>query len=156
MRKPTLSGTQSVIGLMAGIFSVFGGVYTGVQYFTRSSGTGDIVAIVRDARTGRPVPGPSVEILGEDDALVTTLVPGDSGQAQTRLREGTYRLRITHSRYASDTRRVRVGAGETAEVRVQLSPRLTSSSPPAVMSETTRTVGEGVRAVRRFFEGIAR
>ena len=26
MRKPTLSGTQSVIGLMAGIFSVFGGV----------------------------------------------------------------------------------------------------------------------------------
>jgi hypothetical protein len=81
MRKPTLSGTQSVIGLMAGIFSVFGGVYTGVQYFTRSSGTGDIVAIVRDARTVGPSPAQRRDSR-EDDALVTTLVPGDSGQAR--------------------------------------------------------------------------
>jgi Carboxypeptidase regulatory-like domain len=156
MRKPTLSGTQSVIGLVAGLFSVFGGVYTGVQYFARPSGTGEVVAVVHDARTGRPVTAPSVEILGNDDALLTTLVAGDSGEARTRLREGTYRLRITHPRYAPDTRRVRVGAGETAEIRIQLAPRGPSSGPPAVVSEATRTVNEGVRAVRRFFEGIAR
>jgi PEGA domain-containing protein len=87
---------------------------------------------------------------------VTTLAAGDSGHARTRLREGTYRLRITHPRYTPDTRRVRVGAGETAEIRVQLAPRSTPSGPPAVVTETTRTVNEGVRAVRRFFEGIAR
>ena len=89
-------------------------------------------------------------------ALLTTLAAGDSGQARTRLREGTYRVRVTHPRYTPDTRRVHVGAGETAEVRIQLTPRGPSSGPPAVVSETTRTVHEGVRAVRRFFEGLAR
>ena len=157
MRKPTMSGTQSVIGLLAGIFSVVSGVYAGVQYFTRVPGTGEVVAVVHDARTDRPVVGPSVEILGMDEALLTTLAPGDSGQARTRLREGTYRLRVTHPRYAPDTRRIRVGAGETAEIRIQLTPRGSSSSgPPAVVSDTTRTVNDGVKAVRRFFEGLGR
>ncbi len=156
MRKPTLSGTQSVIGLVAGLFSVVGGVYTGVQYFSRAPGTGELVAIVHDARTDRPVTGPSVEILGGDDALLETLAPGESGQVRTRLREGTYRMRVTHPRYAPDTRRVQVGAGRTAEVRVRLTPRGSGSGPPGVVAETARAVNEGASAVRRFFESLAR
>jgi hypothetical protein len=156
MRKPTLSGAQSVIGLVAGLFSVVGGVYTSVQYFTRTPATGELVAVVRDARTDRPVTGPSVEILGADDAVLTTLAPGDSGQVRTRLREGIYRLRVTHPRYTPDTRRVQVGAGHTAEIRISLTPRGSGSGPPAVVAGTTRAVNEGVSAVRRFFEILAR
>src|SRR5215470_6719128 len=107
MLKPTLSGMQSVIGLLAGIFSVVGGVYTGVQYFHRAQDTGELVTVIHDARTDRPVTGPNIEILGADDAIVTTLGAGDSGQVRTRLREGTYRVRVTHPRYTPDTRRVR-------------------------------------------------
>ena len=156
MRKPTLSGTQSVIGLVAGLFSVLGGIYTGVQYFSRAPETGELVAVVRDARTDRPVAGPSIEILGVDDALLTTLALGDSGQARTRLREGMYRVRATHPGYAPDTRRVQVAAGGTAEIRIRLTPRGLGSGPPAVVAETTRAVNEGVTAVRRFFQSLAR
>lgn len=153
MLKPTLSGTQAVIGLVAGLFSVIGGLYTSVQYFTRPSDTGELLAVVHDARTDRPVIGPNVEILGADDAIVTTLGAGESGEARTRLRQGVYRVRVTHPRYAADTRRIRVGAGQTAEVRIQLAPRAPAPSPPAVVTRATRVASEGVNAVRRFLEG---
>jgi hypothetical protein len=156
MLKPTLSGAQSVIGLLAGIFSVVGGVYTGVQYLHRATDTGELVTVVHDARTDRPVIGPNVEVLGADDAIVTTLGAGDSGQLRTRLREGTYQVRVTHPRYAPDTRRVRVAAGHTAEVRVQLAPRGPGSGPPAVVTGAARTVNEGVSAVRRLLERLGR
>ena len=157
MPKPTLSAAQSVIGLVAGIFSVVGGVYSGVQYFGRTpTQTGELVAVVRDARTDRPVSGSSVEILGVDDALLTTLAPGDSGQVRTRLREGLYRVRVTHPRYATDTRRIQVGAGQTAQISISLTPRGSGSGPPAVVAGTTRAVNEGVSAIRRFFETLAR
>lgn len=156
MLKPTLSGAQSVIGLLAGIFSVVGGVYTGVQFLHRPSDTGELVAVVRDARTDRPVMGPNVEILGADDAIVTSLGAGESGQVRTRLREGTYRVRITHPRYAPDTRRVQVGAGRTAELRIQLTPRPPGSGPPAVVTGATRAVNEGVGVVRHILEILGR
>ena len=156
MLKPTLSGLQSVIGLLAGIFSVVGGVYAGVQYLHRAPDTGELVTVIHDARTDRPVTGPNIEVLGADDTIVTSLGAGDSGQVRARLREGTYRVRVTHPRYAPDTRRVRVAAGQTAEVRIQLTPRGQGSSPPAVVTGATRTINEGVGAVRRFFEGLAR
>ena len=156
MLKSTLSGAQSVIGLLAGIFSVVGGVYTGVQFLNRPSDTGELVTVVRDARTDRPVTGPNVEILGADDAIVTTLGAGDSGQVRTRLHEGTYRVRVTHPRYATDTRRVRVGAGQTAEVRIQLAPRPPGSGPPAVVTGAARAVNEGVGAIRHLLDRLGR
>ena len=156
MRMSTLSSTQAVIGLVASFFSVVGGVYSGVQYFSRAQQTGELVAVVQDARTDRPVAGPRVEVLSVDDALLTTLAPGDSGRARTRLREGTYRLRVTHPRYASDTRRIQVGSGQTAEIWIRLTPRGPGSGAPAVVGETTRAVTEGVSTVRRFFESLAR
>jgi hypothetical protein len=156
MRTPTLSGAQSVIGLVAGLFSVFGGLYTGIQYFSRPAQTGELVAVVHDARTDRPVAGLNVDILGADDSVLTTLAPGESGRVRTRLREGMYRVRVTHPRYAPDTRRVQVGAGERAEIRIRLTPRGPGSGPSAVVAETTRAVNQGVGAVRRFFESLAR
>src|SRR5262249_33278935 len=145
MLKPTLSGMQSVIGLLAGIFSVVGGVYTGVQYFHRAQDTGELVTFIHDARTDRPVTGPNIEVLGTDDAIVTTLGAGDSGQVRARLREGTYRVRVTHPRYAPDTRRVQGGAGQTAELRIQLTPRPAGSGPPAVVTGATRADRESTR-----------
>ena len=156
MLKPTLSGMQSVIGLVAGLFSVAGGLYTGMQYFTRAPDTGELVAVVHDARTDRPVLGPNVEILGADDTIVTTLGAGDSGQVRARLREGVYRVRVTHPSYAPDTRRIRVGGGQTAELRIQLAPRGPGSRQPAVVAGAARAVNEGVGTVRRFLEGLSR
>jgi glycerol-3-phosphate O-acyltransferase len=54
------------------------------------------------------------------------------------------------------TRRVRVAAGHTAEVRVQLAPRGPGSGPPAVVTGAARTVNEGVSAVRRLLERLGR
>src|SRR5262245_39068752 len=155
MLKPTMSGAQSMIGLVAGLFSVIGGVYTAVQYFSRTPETGELVAVIHDDRTDRPVNGPSVEIHSIDDAVLTTLWPGD-GQARTSLREGTCRVRITHPRYSPETCRVQIGVCRTAEVWVRLSPRGSGSGAPAVVTEGTRAVNQGVSAVRRLFENLAR
>jgi len=39
---------------------------------------------------------------------------------------GVSRLRVTHSRYATEERPIQVMAGETADVRVRLAPRATT------------------------------
>lgn len=75
---------------------------------------------------------------------------------RARLREGTHRVRASHPRYASDTRRVRVGAGQAAEVRIQLTPRAVGSGPPAVVTGATRAVNEGIGAVRHLLESRGR
>jgi hypothetical protein len=87
---------------------------------------GEVVAIVQEARTGRPVPDATVEVLTLRDAVVTTLAPGAGGQARGKLKEGTYRLRVAHPRFLVEARQVQVVAGQTSEVHV---PRRRSRSP---------------------------
>jgi hypothetical protein len=86
---------------------------------------GDLVAIVQDARSGRAVADATVEVLTPRDALVTTLGAG-GGEARSEMKEGPYRLRVTHPRFAPETRQIQVIAGQTTEVRVRLAPRSTA------------------------------
>jgi hypothetical protein len=104
--------------------------------------TGEVVAIVQDARTGKPVPDAAVEILTLKDAVVTTLTPGADGQARGRLKEGMYRLRVTHPRFVAEARQVQVVAGQTSEVRLKLLQPAPKAGP----------VDEAVGAIKKIFK----
>ena len=82
----------------------------------------EIVAVVQDARSGKAVTDATVEVLTPRDALVTTLGAAD-GEARSQMKEGPYRLRVTHPRFAPEVRQIQVIAGQTTEVRVRLAPR---------------------------------
>lgn len=140
----TLPRTHSIIGIIAGCLSISLGLYSYLHLSKPAAPVvGDVVAIVQDARTGKPVTDATVEILTLKDAVVTTLVPGTPGQARGKLKEGTYRLRVTHPRFVAETRQVQVMAGQTSEVHLRLVP----PPPPRV-----GPVDEAVGAVKKIFK----
>lgn len=148
MTKPSFTGVQSLVGLAAGVISIVGATYSAVQFFAPTPQYGEVVAIVREARTDKPVPDATIEVFTREDALVTTLTV-EKGQARQPLKEGMYRLRVSHPRFGAESRQVQVQARQTAEVRFQL--RSGGSSP---VGTATRAVNEGVGAVSRFFRGL--
>lgn len=139
----TLSRFQAIVGITAGFISISVGLYS---YFhqTRPAPpvTGEVVAIVQDARTGKPVLDAAVEVLTLKDVVVTTLTPGAEGRARGKLTEGTYRLRATHPRFVAEVRQVQVVAGQSSEVRLRLAPPAAKSNP----------VEEAVGAVKKIFK----
>ena len=141
----TLPRTHSIIGILAGCISISLGLYSYLHLAKPAVPVvGDLVAVVQDARTGRPVSDATVEILTLKDAVVTTLVPGTGGQARGKLKEGTYRLRVTHPRFTAETRQVQVMAGQTSEVHLRLVP-----PPPPPKAGP---VDEAVGAVKKIFK----
>jgi hypothetical protein len=142
---------QSVIGLLAGVISIVGGTYSLVKFFEPSPSFGEVVAVVREARTDRPVPDATIEIYTRENALVTTLAPAGNGRARQPLKEGPYRLRVSHPRFGAEVRQIQVLSGQTAEVRIQLTQRTGGSSP---LGSATRAVTEGAGAVERFIRGF--
>jgi hypothetical protein len=140
----TLPRTHAIIGILAGCISISLGLYSYLQLAKPVAPVvGEVVAIVQDARSGRPVPDATVEILTLKDAVVTTLVPGTGGQARGKLKEGTYRLRVTHPRFGAEARQVQVFAGQTSEVHVRLVPPAATKAGP---------VDEAVGVVKKIFK----
>jgi len=117
--KISLSRVQTIIGLTAAIISIGGAVVT---FFKPAPDKGKLVAIVQDAKTEKAVSDATIEVLTPTDAIVTTLKPNWSGEAHCNLDEGQYRLRVSHPRYLSETREVRLIASHDTEVHVQLRP----------------------------------
>jgi hypothetical protein len=146
----SLSRLQAIVGLLAGVISVGGAAYTFLVPSRPATGT--VVAIVQDARSEKPVTDATVEILTLDNAVVTTLTSDAPGRARYALKEGAYRLRITHPRFAAEVRQVMVLAGQTSEVRVRLAPR-TAASPgrSSPVGAAQRAVNESAEAIRRLF-----
>jgi hypothetical protein len=136
----SLSRVQAVVGLLAGIVSIAGAVFSLVQ-FARPANTGNVVAIVQAAGSRRGVTDATVEVLTTQNAIVATLTPDSTGRVTQELTEGVYIVRVSHPRYAADVRRVQVLPRQTVEVRASL--RAGSSSPVA------RAVNDGVNAVRK-------
>jgi hypothetical protein len=151
VQKPSLSTVQTIVGITAGVISILGAAYSGVRVLRPGPDYGHVVAVVREAKTERPVTDATVEILTPDNALVTTLRSANRGQVRHPLQEGTYRVRVSHPRYGAETRQVRIQPGQTAEVRLTLTPRAGGSSP---IGEAARVVNEGVGAVQRFIRGL--
>lgn len=140
----TLPRTHSIIGIIAGGISISLGLYSYLHLVQPAAlVVGEVVAIVQDARTGKPVADATVEILTLKGAVVTTLAPGAGGQSRGKLKEGTYRLRVTHPRFVAEARQVQVVAGQISEVHLRL-------VPPAALK--AGPVDEAVGAVKKIFK----
>jgi hypothetical protein len=124
----SLTRFQAIVGITAGLVSIGVTAYSFLYLTVAPRTGGELVAIVREARTGRPVPDATIEVLTPKDALVTTLTPKD-GQARQALKEGVYKLRVSHPRFATEVRQVHVLAGQSAEIRLRLAPRPEKESP---------------------------
>lgn len=140
----SLSRFQAIVGLLAGLVSIAGALFSVTQLFKPAPGMGEVVAVVQEAKSDKAVSDATIEILTSQDALVTTLRPNSLGRARHTLKEGTYRVRVSHPRFSAEVRQIQVFSGQTAEVRMRL--RAGSSSP---LEHAERAVNQGVRAVRR-------
>lgn len=124
---------QGVCGTLAALISI-GGAF-GYIVPHRTSDRGEVLAIVQEARSGKPVADATVELLTLQDALVTMVPPAaGAGTAKTPMKEGTYRLRVKHPKYTTESRQIYVLAGQTAQIKVRLSPR--PLTPPAAPTGT--------------------
>jgi hypothetical protein len=89
----SLSRFQTIIGLLAGLVSVFGAVYSVPQFFKPAPGMGEVVALVQEAKSEKAVAGATIEILTAQNALVTTLTPDSLGPARRCARFRYFRDR---------------------------------------------------------------
>jgi Carboxypeptidase regulatory-like domain len=116
----SLAGFQTVIGLTAGLLSILGALLAVPGLLGGGPSKGDVVTIVREAKTERALPGAVVEILTSNNAIVTTLRANSHGRTRYALIEGPYRIRVSHPRYASETRDVQVLPSQASEIPVRL------------------------------------
>ena len=102
---------QTVVGFGAGLVTIVGTALSLVGITSPVSSKGEVVAVVQD-RARQPVAAATVEIYTPQDALVTTLTAEPDGRIVHRVREGRYRLRVTHPQFNGESRHVEVHAGE--------------------------------------------
>jgi hypothetical protein len=147
-----LSRVQAVVGVLAGCLTIVGTLvsYTGLTK-PPAPIQGEIVAFVQLSNTHKPLPGATVEILTSQDAIVTTLSPEMDGRVTRKLKEGRYRLRVTHPNLVSETRHVEVHAGQQSQIRIGLVPR---PAPRVARAMTVTTVETQPGPVRKFFKDL--
>lgn len=163
--KSSFSVLQSVVALIAGVSSIVGAAYSAVGMLHGTPAPGEIVAVVRDAASAKPVPGAVVEVLTPESALVTTAVQGDDGLARRAVAPGAYRIRVVHPDFVETVRDVQVASNGTAELRIMLehrprpaaaraerAPR--SSGGDAIVDGAAQVVGQGVTVGRRILGRI--
>lgn len=130
-RQP-LSRLQAVIGITAGVISIAGMLYSTTRHYIKPPiRQGDIVAVVQEAHSGKPVTDATVEIYTPENRLVTTLAPKQEGRARQGVNEGPYNLRVSHPKFTPQTRQVQVQSGQTSEVRIVLVRPAPPPPPPA-------------------------
>jgi hypothetical protein len=142
---------QAIIGVAAGALTIIvtGGSLLGLSY--RAPVQGDLVASVTTARQRTPVRDATVEILTPAAAVITTLSADDDGRIRYRLREGQYRLRVTHPHYLPGQKDFQVWAGQRADVRMTLAPppppppKAVAAPPPKGFFRRFLANDEGVR-----------
>ena len=105
---------------------------------------GEIVLIVQEARSDKPLAAATVELLTSKDALITTLVTKD-GQARQKLAEGAYRLRVSHSGFATEVRQIQVVPGQNQEIRIRLAARPLGKAPSGDRASPLDKASEGIK-----------
>jgi hypothetical protein len=149
----SFAGVRTIVLLVAAVLSIGG---YAAQYFELATAPtdGELLTVVRDAR-GAPLSDARVAVLTLADAPITSFraaAPAGGGRV---LREGTYRLRVTHPKYVTETRTVQVIAGHTSEVRFKLTPRAVATPARIATSDhvnpATRVVSDGVDGLKRMF-----
>ena len=146
-----LSRVQAVIGVLAGCLTIVGTLvsYTGLTK-PPAPVQGELVAFVQLSRTHKPLTDATVEILTSQEAIVTTLSPEPDGRVTRKLKEGRYRVRVTHPNLVSETRTVEVHAGQQSQLRVAMVPR----PAPRVVRAMAVTTVEQPGPVRKFFKEL--
>jgi carboxypeptidase family protein len=148
LRQP-LSTVQTVVGILAGLLTIGGGFlsFSGFAQSAPAPHQGEIVAVVHDVRSSKPLTQATVEIFTPQDAIVTTLNVEPDGHLARRLKEGRYRLRVTHPGFLTEVRHVEVHSGQRSDIRIALGPR-----PPA--PRVTKAVAEEPGPVTKFFREV--
>jgi PEGA domain-containing protein len=147
----SLTRLQGVAGTLAAIISI-GGAFGYLVPFQTKSDRGEVLAIVQEARTGKPVADATVELLTLHDLLVTTVPPAaGAGTAKTPMKEGTYRLRVVHPKYTTESRQIYVLAGQTAQIQLRLSPRPAPPPPPVVMEKPEPPANSPYENIKKLF-----
>ncbi len=118
---------QPAIAVMTGLVTIAGAAYSVVKYLAPTPDTGQIIAVVQEARSGQPVADATIEILTPRDALIATLKPDTAGRLSYTLKEGTYAVRVSHAGYATVTKEVQVTPGHRVETTVRLRSGSTTS-----------------------------
>ena|SRR2546428_4983145 len=146
-----LSTVQTLVGIFAGILTIGGTFvsYSGLTAAAAPPHQGEIVASVLDARSSKPALRATIEILTPEDALVTTLNVDAEGRFTRRLKEGRYRLRITHPAFITEVRHIEVHAGQRSDVRFALALK---PPPPRVVRAVTVTEAPG--PIHKFFKDV--
>jgi hypothetical protein len=116
----TLNGVRTIVLLIAAALSIGGYAY---RYFKTASAPthGELLTVVRD-RAQTPLSDAQVEVFTLKESRVTSFAAAAPGGGARSLKEGTYRVRVSHPKYATETRLVQVVAGQTSEVRFRLGP----------------------------------
>ena len=143
---------RPIAGALAGLIVVGGFVGVFLMPSSPRPVAGDVVVIVRDARTKKPLPEATVEILNGGDAIVTTGISRDDGRVKRSVRGGDYTLRVTHPGFGPETRKVTASVGSTSAVHVALSPAppVRDSAGAAPTDAVSRVVG----AVKKFLRDL--
>jgi carboxypeptidase family protein len=154
----SLAAVRTIVVLLAASLSIAGYAY---QYFEIATAPtdGELLTVVRNS-AGAPVSDARIAVLTLSDAPVASFRAAAPAGGLRVLKEGTYRLRVSHPKYTTETRMVQVIAGHTSEVRIKLAPRMvvtpprlsTSAPPPAHVNPATRAVSDGVDSLKRMFK----
>ncbi len=139
----SLSRVQSAVAIATGLITILGVVYS-IRHVERPP-TGDLVAIVQDAASQAAVADAAVEVLTLQDALVARLTLDSQGRVKLSLKEGAYRLRVSHPNYAAESRKVQVMPQQTVELRMTLRP---GTSVP--LDQAKGAITGGAKAVGRY------
>ncbi len=118
-----LTKIQAMVGVAAGLITITGSIVSLAGLHERPPVLGEMIAVIQDMRERAPLPEATVEILTAQDALVTTLTAPSDGRVARRLKEGKYRVRVSHPQFMPQIRQIEVSSGERSELRVSLAPR---------------------------------
>src|SRR5499433_689738 len=134
-----LTKIQALVGVFAGLITITGSVLSLAGLHDRAPVLGEMIAVIQDVREHAPLADATVEILTSQDALVTTLTAPSDGRVARRLKEGKYRVRVSHPQFMPQVRQIEVSSGERSELRVSLAPRpappvVTTALPPAPLA----------------------
>lgn len=152
----SLNGVRTVVLLIAASMSISGFVY---NYLRAASVPthGELLTVIRDPRQ-TPLSDAQVEVLTLQEAPVASFSAAAPPGGPRVLKEGTYRLRVTHPKHVTETRLVQVIAGHTSEVRLKLAPRVGPAPAPAEtataspLGDARRFVTAGMGSLKKIFK----
>lgn len=148
LRQP-LSTVQTVVGILAGLLTIGGGFFSFSGFAATTPQQGDLVAVVQDVRSSKPIGYATVEIFTSQDAIVTTLKAEPDGHLTRRLKEGRYRLRVTHPSFLPEVRMVEVHAGQRCDLKIAMGQR-----PPAPRVIRAAAAAEEPGPISKFFKDL--